>query len=54
MLAFHFIDIYVAMGDGVDSQGRDALESQLLHDILAVGDDSWQADMEHVATSLLI
>ena len=39
------VDVYIAVGDGVDGQGGDALESELIHDVLAVGNDRRQADI---------
>jgi len=48
MLSSDFVDVYVAVGDGIDGEGRDALHAQLLHDVLAVGDDGGEANVQTV------
>ena len=48
-----FIDIDVAVHDGIDGEGADALHAQLVHDVLAVGDDGGQADVQAVGYFLV-
>ena len=42
------VDVDVAVGDGVDGEGGDALEAEFVHDVFAVGDDGGEADVESV------
>ena len=34
-----FVDVNIAVGDGVDGEGCDALEVELRHDVFAMGHD---------------
>ena len=48
IIRLYRIDIDVAVGDGVDGEGGDALEAEFVHDVFAVGDDRGEADVEFV------
>ena len=48
-----FIDIYITVHHGIDSQGGDALHAELLHDVLAMGDDRGQTDVQLVSNLLV-
>ena len=41
------------MHDGIDGEGGDTLHAELLHDVLAMGDDSGEADMQLVGNLLI-
>ena len=43
-----FVDVDVAVHDGVDGECGNTLHTQLFHDILAVGDDGGEADVQAV------
>ena len=49
----NLVDVYVAVGDGVDGEGGDALEAELVHDVAAVGDDRGKTDVETVGNLLV-
>ena len=42
----NFINVYVAMHDRVDCKGGDTFESQLVHDVLPMGDDRGEANVQ--------
>ena len=42
------VDVDVAVHDGVDGKGADTLHAELLHDVLTMGNDGGQTDMQTV------
>ena len=52
-LRLNGVDIYIPSHDGIDGECRHALQAQLLLDILAVGDDSRQPDVERFSYLLV-
>ena len=49
----NLVDIYIPVHDGIDSQGGDALHAELLHDVLAMGDDRGQTNVQLVGNLLV-
>ncbi len=49
----NFIDVYIAVHNGVYGKGRNGLHAELVHDILAVGDYGGQADVQVVCNLLV-
>ena len=49
----NLVDIDVSVHDGIDGEGADALHTQLVHDVLAVGDDGCQTDVQAVGNLLV-
>ena len=49
----YLVDIDVAVHDSIDGKGGDALQAEFLHDVLAMGDDCGQADVEFVGYLLV-
>ena len=47
------IDIYVTVHNGIDGQGGDTLQTEFLHDVLAVGDDGGQSDVKPIGNFLV-
>ena len=47
-MASDFIDVNIAVHDGVDGQGGYALHSELIHDVLAMGDDRAEGNVQPV------
>ena len=47
------VDVYIAVGDGVDGEGGDALEAQFIHDVFTVGDDGGETDVEFIGNLLV-
>lgn len=48
-----FVDVNIAVGDGVDGEGRDALEVELCHDVFAMGHDGGKTYGEAVGYFLV-
>ena len=48
-----FVDIHVAVHDGVDGEGGDALHAEFLHDVLTVGDNGRDPDIQFVGNLLV-
>ena len=42
------VDVDVAVHDGIDGKGADTLHAELLHDVLTMGNDGGQTDMQTV------
>ena len=42
------VDVDVAVHDGIDGEGTDTLHAELLHDVLTMGNDGGQTDMQTV------
>ena len=53
MASLNFIYVNVAVGDGIDGQGGDALEAQFIHDVFTVGDDGGETDVEFIGNLLV-
>ena len=49
----NLIDIHIPPHDGVYGQGGDTLHAELLHDVLVMGDDSRQTDVQLVGNFLV-
>ena len=47
------IDIHIPPHDGIDGQGRDALHTELLHDVLAMRDHRGQTNVQLVGNFLV-
>ena len=47
------VNVYIAVGDGVDGQGGDALKTELIHDVFTVGDDRGETDVKFIGNLLV-
>ena len=47
------VNVNVAVGDGVDGEGGDALEAQFIHDVFTVGDDRGETDVKFIGNLLV-
>ena len=44
----YFIDVDIAVHDGIDSEGGNTLHAKLFHNVLAVGDDCGEPDVQAI------
>ena len=49
----YFVNVYMAVEDGIDGKARKRFDAGLLLDVLAVGDDRCQTDVQFVGYLLV-